>query len=197
MRILLVRHGRTSHNVNHLAQGHLDTDLDETGRLQAEKIGTGLRNSGVSRIYSSDLRRAFDTAIPLASALDIKIEATPILRERFLGELEGAPLTRLRKAFDAEVEATGVSRYKVRPLGAESAYDVMERAQNFIAGLPIVNESVAVFTHGMMKEVLLCALIKAPVECSRSFRFDNGSITELRFAHGVWVLERFNCTDHL
>jgi broad specificity phosphatase PhoE len=57
--------------------------------------------------------------------------------------------------------------------------------------------STAIFTHGMTKEVILCRLLGAPVEVSRSFRFDNASITELRWAQDVWVLEKFNNTDHL
>jgi probable phosphoglycerate mutase len=34
-KIIIVRHGQTAHNKNRIMQGHLDTDLDETGRLQA------------------------------------------------------------------------------------------------------------------------------------------------------------------
>jgi broad specificity phosphatase PhoE len=197
MRLFIVRHGRTANNVNHVAQGHLDADLDEVGIQQAQALAEFFREVDIAAIYSSDLKRCVQTAEPTAISKQVPFHHTPLLRERALGELEGAPLTRLRKAFDEEVEKTGESRFKIKPCGAESAYEVMDRATEFVQQLKVVDQTVAIITHGMMKEVLLCQLIGAPVETSRSFRFDNASVTELRFAQNVWVLESFNCTKHL
>jgi broad specificity phosphatase PhoE len=197
MRLFLVRHARTANNVNHVAQGHLDAELDEVGIQQAECLVDFFQDVNLSRVYSSDLKRCLQTAEPFAFSKQLQLESTPLLRERALGDLEGAPLTRLRKAFDEEVEKTGESRFRIKPCGAESAYEVMERAASFSENLKIADETVAIVTHGMMKEVLLCYLIGAPVESSRSFRFDNAAVTELRFAHNVWVLEAFNHTQHL
>lgn len=103
----------------------------------------------------------------------------------------------LRKAFEEEILRTGESRYKVRPMGIESAYDVMARAIEFTRMVPDGQGDVAIFTHGMTKEVLLCHLIGAPVESSRSFSFDNASVSVLRRDYDVWVIERYNETGHL
>jgi broad specificity phosphatase PhoE len=192
MRLFLVRHARTKNNVNHVAQGHLDSDLDEVGIEQADELADFLEDQRLERLFSSDSKRCVQTAAATVRKTGLDLIQTPLLRERFLGELEGAPITKLRKAFDTEVERTGESRFKVKPCGCESAYEVMDRAQLALELILQSRESAAVFTHGMMKEVLLCALIGAPVECSRSFRFDNAAVTELRWSKNVWVLERFN-----
>lgn len=196
MRLYLVRHGRTDYNLNHLAQGHIDVPLDEVGREQAIKVAEFFVKHPVQRMLSSDSQRAAETARLASVALGVPLETSTLLRERSLGELEGAPLTTLVKAWD-EACSGGESRFTVKPRGAESAYEVMDRIASITQDLHLDTRSTAIFTHGMTKEVLLCRLLGAPVETSRSFRFDNASITELRWAQDVWVLEKFNNTDHL
>jgi glucosyl-3-phosphoglycerate phosphatase len=196
MRLYLVRHGRTANNVNHIAQGHLDSNLDDLGLVQAERVALVLKDLGLTRIFSSDLQRCVETARPTAKAYGIMVETTLLLRERSLGTLEGVPLTALRKAFDEEANRSRESRFKIKPCGSESAYEVYERATRFITLLP-EEGSVAVFTHGMIEEVLLCKLLNSPPESSRSFSFDNASITSLRYTRDVWMLEEYNRTEHL
>lgn len=196
MRLYLVRHGRTDYNVNHIAQGHIDVPLDEVGREQAIKVGEFFVKHPVQRMISSDSSRAADTARLAANALNINLEETTLLRERALGKLEGVSITALVRAWD-EACSNGESRFEVAPMGAESAYAVMDRVAPLVDSLSSDTRSTAIFTHGMTKEVILCRLLGAPVETSRSFRFDNASITELRWAQDVWVLEKFNDTSHL
>lgn len=192
-----MRHGRTENNVRHIAQGHLDSELDEVGLHQAGLLANFFQSARLQgrdsfEIWSSDLKRSIQTAEPTVVRLGVPMQTTSLLRERRLGQLEGVSVIRLRREFDAEVERTGESRYRVKPLGCESAYEVMERADQVHQRIEETQKSLIIFTHGMMKEVLLCRMIGAPVESSRSFRFDNASITELRFQKNVWVLERFN-----
>ena len=196
MRLYIVRHARTANNVNHVAQGHLDSHLDDLGITQAAKVATVLGSIGLTRIFSSDLQRCLETARPTSEATGIAIETTNLLRERCLGTLEGVPVTALRKAFDEEQKLTGESRFKIKPCGAESAYEVFDRLSKFTTLLP-AEGIIAVFTHGMAAEVLLCKLFKAAPESSRSFSFDNASITSLRFTRDVWMLETYNRVDHL
>ncbi len=197
MKLYLIRHGRTVNNVSLACQGWIDTELDAGGLAQANAVADFFKSLPLSHIFSSDLRRCIDTASPTARTKNIEIESSPLLRERSLGELENAPITELRAAFEAEIARTGESRYKVRPMGVESAEDVMARVSRFTTTMPLDQGNVAVFTHGMTEECLLCHLIGAPVESSRSFNFDNASITTLEWAWNVWVVEKYNVTDHL
>ena len=68
-RILAIRHGETAWNVGGRLQGHLDIPLNDTGRLQAERLARSLaEREPVDAIYTSDLSRALATAQALAHA---------------------------------------------------------------------------------------------------------------------------------
>jgi broad specificity phosphatase PhoE len=64
MRLYLTRHGETEWNLERKTQGGTDTPLTTTGIHQAHKLGERLKSEGISFIYSSTLRRAWDTASP-------------------------------------------------------------------------------------------------------------------------------------
>ena len=197
MRLYLIRHGRTNNNLEQVTQGWSDTDLDEIGKAQAIAVSNYFEPIPLHHIFSSDLKRSYETAVPTGELKSLQIEKTTLLRERSLGQLENAPMSELRRAFEEEIARTGEDRCKVRPMGVESAYDVLDRVSKFASLIPVDQGNVAVFTHGMTQECLLCHLIGAPVESSRSFNFNNASITVLLWDRNVWVLEKYNQTDHL
>ena len=61
MELFLVRHGETDANADGIVQGWLDTDLNERGKSQAKEAAKEF-NEDIDAIYSSDLRRAAQTA---------------------------------------------------------------------------------------------------------------------------------------
>lgn len=86
--IITIQHCQSQHHVNGMMGGWNDWDLTELGREQARRIGERLGGelSGQSvRIFSSDLKRAAQTAAPLAQALGISVEYRQALRERDQG----------------------------------------------------------------------------------------------------------------
>ena len=76
-RLLLARHGVTEYNTLHKIQGHSDIDLSEQGRLQVEKLGERLAGEKIDAVYSSDLKRAVDTARAAISSHDLEIVQKP------------------------------------------------------------------------------------------------------------------------
>lgn len=198
MRLYLVRHGQTAWNADGRAQGHSDVELDAVGHQQARVLRDALANVGAKRIYSSDLRRCVETAGPLAEALGIEIVERPALRERTFGVLEGKHYTDLRFWFQAESRAQGLSEFELRPDDGESVKDVWKRLASVDREINRGSEHAVVFAHGGTCALLLARLVNATVETSRSFRFENASITELvRRPDGFWQLLRYNDTKHL
>lgn len=192
-----MRHAQTAYNFGGLSQGSSDIELNEEGHRQADAVGRHLAGMGIEKIFSSDLKRAVQTAVAIQEQCQCPLELSPLLRERSLGQLEGVTLHALRQAYEDEVLTTGKSMYEVRPGESESAYDVMERASFFFKSCPL-EHSTAVVTHGMMAETILAHLIGASPECTRSFQFDNASVTILeRDIHPVWVLRTYNDTSFL
>ena len=125
----------------------MDTDLDDLGKEQANLVAKFFESIPLSHIFSSDLQRCYETAFPTGQIKSLHIQTTELLRERFLGELENAPLAVLRQAFEDEIKRTGKSRYKVRPMGCESAYDVMGRVVEFAGDFSVDQGDIAIFAH--------------------------------------------------
>lgn len=81
--VVVIQHGQAEHHVNGMTGGWTDTGLTETGHDQARRIALFVRQTFGSdlRVVSSDLRRALETAQPLADLLGLPVVADPGLRE--------------------------------------------------------------------------------------------------------------------
>ncbi len=89
-RIITIQHCQSEQHINGMMGGWNDWELTELGREQARRIGErlGAELEGQSvKLYSSDLKRASQTAAPLAEKLGIKVEYRQELRERNSGPL--------------------------------------------------------------------------------------------------------------
>lgn len=87
--LLLVRHGETDWNAERRWQGHTDVPLNERGRKQARALAEQIAAEPVDAVYSSDLRRARDTAAAVADRLGLPVTVDPDLREIDVGSREG------------------------------------------------------------------------------------------------------------
>jgi broad specificity phosphatase PhoE len=86
---LLARHGETEWNREQRYQGHADPPLNETGRAQAEELAERLAEERIDAVYSSDLRRAAETAAIVGARLGLPVEHEPGLREIDVGSWQG------------------------------------------------------------------------------------------------------------
>lgn len=96
LRIVLVRHGETLENAAGIVQGHSSGHLSKRGQHQAETIADLIRGEHVDAAYSSDLKRARDTAqVLVRHRPGLRVALEPRLREQHLGRLEGQSLRTL------------------------------------------------------------------------------------------------------
>ena len=72
-RVLLVRHGRTALNAENRLRGRLDPDLDEVGRAEVQAIAAELAAMKPTRVVSSPLRRAVQTAEAIARQAGVRV----------------------------------------------------------------------------------------------------------------------------
>lgn len=84
--IFLVRHGQTDWNILGLYQGHTDIELNGVGIRQAEQIKEKLNHVSFDFVFSSPLKRAYQTAQIIHSG---HIVTDCRLMERYNGLLEG------------------------------------------------------------------------------------------------------------
>jgi len=87
--LLLVRHGQSEGNAARRFGGHTATPLSSLGLTQAEAVAQSLSSESITAIYSSDLKRAVQTAEPLSKLTGLPINTTEAFRERSVGVLEG------------------------------------------------------------------------------------------------------------
>ncbi|MDE0799950.1 MAG: histidine phosphatase family protein [Rhodospirillaceae bacterium] len=86
-----MRHGETDWNKNRLTQGRTDIPLNNTGQDQASLAMSLLVGHGITKLVSSPLRRAYETAKIVNRALVLPIELHSGLVERGFGAAEGKP----------------------------------------------------------------------------------------------------------
>ncbi|CAO2176131.1 unnamed protein product [Urochloa humidicola] len=89
--VVVVRHGETSWNASRIVQGQMDPELNEIGRQQALVVARRLsKEAKPAAIYSSDLKRASETAEIIAKLCDVSnLVLHEALRERHMGYLQG------------------------------------------------------------------------------------------------------------
>ena len=88
-RLIMLRHGQTVYNATRRMQGHLDTQLSETGIAQARAAASMVAQLGVSKIVASDLSRAADTAEIIADAVGVACDYGPAPAGDPLGGVAG------------------------------------------------------------------------------------------------------------
>lgn len=96
--LLLVRHGETVDNANHIMQGQTQGRLTAKGRQQAEELATLLARERIDVFMSSDLQRAIDTCQIIALPHSAAVITTPLLRERDWGGFTGRYIPDLKNA---------------------------------------------------------------------------------------------------
>lgn len=89
VRLILVRHGLTEWNTSGKYQGHTDISLSSQGDKQAQALAVRLSHENITRVYSSDLMRARQTAERIAAYHSLPVITDPRLREMSFGEWEG------------------------------------------------------------------------------------------------------------
>jgi probable phosphoglycerate mutase len=166
----LVRHGESTFNRLGLAQGWDDrAELTPLGRRQAARVARRFRGIRVRAVYASDLRRARQTAAPLAAAAGVPVTADARLRERCLGVLEGTPAAGNGPgATGLDLAAGRITDPDKRPEGGESVRDLYQRAARFLADLSASclpgGRDVVIVAHGGTLRVLAACLRGVPVE---------------------------------
>ena len=185
----LVRHGESTWNTLGLAQGHCDqARLTRQGLRQARAVAARLRDRPVGALYASDLRRALETAAPLAEVLGLAVTRDARLRERCLGVLEGAATAAIGPAANG-LHGDRVVDPDARPEGGESIRDFYRRVAGFAdelaarlpaeAGRATDAEragEIVVVAHGGTLRVLNAYLRGVPVERMRWEPLGNGCI---------------------
>lgn len=191
----LIRHGESKWNAEKRTQGQHpseENDLTDLGMKQANALKKKLELSSFTKIYSSDLPRAVQTAQVCFPKKEIIQDAR--LREIKRGTLAGKTHEE-RTAEERELLAfIKQDRYTNRPPNGENHKDVIERYEAWSSGLA-KEGCVAVFTHGGVIRAALALLLS--YQKARYFDLDNTGITRLHIRENKTTIACVNDHSHL
>ena len=150
--LLLVRHGQTPWNLEGRWQGQADPPLTDKGRSQAEALAAALASRTKrpwTRILTSDLRRASQTALCLSQALSLPLERDPRMRERDVPGWSGKLRAEIERTDPVNLSAFLAGDPVIRPGGGESTEELAARGRSAIEDLVrrFAGESLIVVSH--------------------------------------------------
>ena len=193
-RVFLLRHGETANPlVFHGAES--DVGLSERGRRQAEEAAAALAPFAPAQVTSSAMRRARDTAAPIARACGLAPRVEPALHERAVGALSGTPTHGSDGVWPQTLRRWVEGDTAYAPPGAESFDDIRDRVIPVWARLTAERrgETQVIVAHGVVCKVLLVTLLpgRGVADWVRLGPVPNVGITELVW-EGEWRAMRLN-----
>lgn len=127
MRLILVRHGESTANVEGIYSGWLDVRLTDKGVLQAKEIGEKISNIKIDKVYTSYLSRAIQSTyyiLEQTDQLQVPVVKTWKLNGKHMGFLQGQQKALILSEYGGELANCWRVNYTVRPpkIDSESSY---------------------------------------------------------------------------
>lgn len=160
LQLVLVRHCRTDWNDKGLVQGWADIPLNDAGRKEAFELAQKLKPLWVSIIYSSDLKRAAQTARIISREVHARVLLSRRLRECSVGRLSGMTGEDVdRKVGSPSDWPTLIRTYDYRLFGGEHREKVLARQRAFLDRIYPTSSSLKILIvgHGTALNTLLDA----------------------------------------
>lgn len=197
--VYFVRHGTTESNIGGRFQGKSDIPLGETGLKQAACLGERFASVPLDAVYTSPLRRAYQTAEGVCAKLNLRPIVCDDLREIDGGVLEGRTNDENIRDYPEVMYAFRSNPSAFAPLHGESAQQVHERVMAAVRQIVRDNpgKSVAIVSHGF---ALLCSVgsLGIPFEQLKPQILANASVTCVTFEQdGSFEFVFYNDQSHL
>jgi len=198
-RLLLVRHGQTDGNKEFRMQGISDRSLNAEGRRQVALTAERLAGEEIDAVYASDLRRAIESAEPIAGQHGLTVRTDPRLGEQNLGEWEGDVWFDLPVLYGQAALDAFMGDIDYGPPGGESKRQVLTRFREAVLeiGARHEGETIVIVTHGGPLMIFTYDAMRIPFGRENRFYAANGSLSELVRMDGFWRLVTLNETHFL
>lgn len=194
MDLILVRHG-DSEAPPGLCVGHTDVALSSEGFLAIQRLAAHWQGEAPRFLFTSDLRRAQQSAQVFAARFATEPLGDPRLREVHLGEWDG-------RRWDAIVNEDG-NRYRhwadnwviQEAPGGESFSDVMRRTGAWLAALlgsTQDHDCVLAVAHAGSIRALLCHALGLPPARAFALQLGHARASRIRYHLGQFEVSYTN-----
>jgi probable phosphoglycerate mutase len=200
-RIVAIRHGETAWNVDTRIQGHLDIPLNAKGEWQASQLAKALAlQDPLHAVYTSDLKRAHQTATAVAVQQGLEAVSHIGLRERGFGAFEGKTFAEIEKDLPEDS-----LRWRKRdpqwapPQGGESLVVMEQRVRQTLDELASqhIGQHIALFAHGGVMDLLYRMATNQDLQAPRTWTLTNTAINRLLWTPQSVSLVGWADTSHL
>ncbi len=202
--IYIVRHGQSLTNPLRIIAGHTDVPLSALGEKQAALTASVLSEINFSAIYSSDLSRAYNTALAVAEGRGLDVITDVRLRELYCGEWENRKIEEIIEEYGELYTVEWRERFGVfTPPGGESVPDAASRFYQAICdiGERHLGKTVLSASHGgiiraffgmayNIDPVVLSQRMNIPSNASYSVvEYEDGNITPILYSADAHLAE--------
>ncbi len=184
-RIWLVRHGQTAWNEQQRFCGHADIPLSSVGRTQARWLAARLQEKSVVALYSSDLKRASETAAIIGRKRQLHNDVSAAWREVNFGAWEGLTYSQVATEFPDQ-QGFFTDPEHIAPPSGETLANALNRMLPALHSIVQAthNGDVVLVSHGGVLRGLLCSLLHMPLSQQWQLRLDTGSLSAIDISLG-------------
>ena len=194
-KLYLVRHGESEFNAEKRWTGQTDVALTDKGRQQAEAIAVKLQEPAfkdIEKIYASDLKRAYETAMIINQKMNLELTADAALREINLGLLEGQLKAEIQKGEYGHLQREAEMSRNVKYPDGESVFELTERMTHKISEILNQHDSVLVVAHSRAIRSAIAYFVFNSIQYINSINIENSRITLVTFEDGKARLDLLN-----
>ncbi len=189
--LYLIRHGESQGNARRAFLGHTDLDITELGHSQAEQTAKYLKDIHTDKIYSSDLIRAYNTALHTAKIKSMSIIKDSNLREINAGDWENVTFDELMERYHDSFVLWRTNVGRSAPDNGESVLDLQIRIIAELKKLAEENKgkTIFIFTHATPIRTFKAYCDKCtPDEIKDIPWASNASVTKAEYEDGEFNL---------
>ena len=199
--VYIVRHCEAYGNRARVFQGISDCEVTELGMRQLDYLAERFRGISFDKIYSSPLKRAYQTAEAVNRYHGLPITVEQGLIEINGGEIEGIGWEDFPKTKPVLEYNWNIEPHKFSPLGGEAMTAVYKRAHETLARLVQENneKTIVLATHGCVIRNLMCHEMGLPIERLNEVPWaDNTGVFYLQYeGSDLPEIKLFNDYSHL
>jgi probable phosphoglycerate mutase len=150
-------------------------------------------------VYSSDLRRARDTAIGVAAVAGLAVQTEPRLRERAFGDFEGLTFEQIEQRWPEQALRWRRRDPAFGAAGGETLGEFYARSVEVALQLAARHpaQAIAIVAHGGVLDCLYRAAVGIELRAARTWQVTNAAVNRLLWTPQGFTLVGWNDTGHL
>ena len=200
-KLCLIRHGETAWNAERRLQGHTDIPLNARGVLQARQMAQALKNINLrfDVLYTSDLKRAADTADAVVKLFGVEAQVDSNLRERHFGALQGLSIAEA-PLLQPDIWQAHIARDLEHNLGGgESIGQFALRVQGALDRILAkhAGKTILLVSHGGTLDMMYRIASKQSLSAEKIASVPNASLNWIIHSQGAWTVGQWADTQHL